>query len=121
MNFHPLKVFRNLVVFIKDVSKDPRIPDRDKVVLAALVALIISPFDIIPDWIPVFGLLDDIVILALVLDYLFRVLDSELLLSHYPWGMKSFLRIKRASTFISKLAPGFLKDRLWSYTQSPYK
>ena len=67
------------------MAKDERIPDRDKALLVALVALVISPSDLIPDWIPLFGMLDDIVIIAIVLDYLFNRLDQDILLSHYPW------------------------------------
>ena len=58
--------FKTMGKFLKDVSEDARIPERDKKVLLAMVVLVISPFDIIPDWIPVFGQLDDLVIIALI-------------------------------------------------------
>ena len=113
--------FKDLSGFVRNVAGDERIPARDKALLAALIALLVSPVDLIPDWIPVFGQLDDLVILALVLDYLFRVLDPELLLSHYPWGMQSFARVRRFSRFLSWLAPDFIKKRLWAYAGSPYR
>lgn len=111
---------KDLAGFVKNVAQDPRIPDKDKKMLLGLLALIASPIDFIPDWIPVFGQIDDVIILALILDYFFRVLDNDILLSHYPWGMKSFTRIKRGATFISYLAPQAIKDRIWSYSKSPY-
>lgn len=111
---------QKLVQFIKDVSKDTRIPERDKKVLLALLVLVISPIDLIPDWIPILGQLDDIVIISLILDYLFKVLDSDVLLSHYPWGMKSFTKLRQFSQFIALLAPRFIKRRIWSYTGNPY-
>ena len=110
--------FTGLIKFIKDVANDDRIPESDKKILLALLALIISPFDLIPDWIPVIGQLDDILMLALILDYLFEVLDQDILLTHYPWDMKSFLKIKRTSSWISMLAPEFIKKRLWSYAKT---
>jgi len=112
---------KNLIQFLKMVSQDKRIPSRDKKVLIALIALIISPLDIIPDWIPIFGIMDDLLILALVLDYFFEVLDSEVLLSHYPWGMKSFTALRHFSRLVARLAPRTLKNLIWKYESSPYK
>jgi uncharacterized membrane protein YkvA (DUF1232 family) len=115
-----LSWFNKLYTFVKDVCKDDRIPERDKVVLGSLIALIVSPVDIIPDWIPIVGQLDDIVMIALVLDYLFGHLDETVLLSHYPWGMKSYARVRRCARIMGLLAPGFLKRRIWAYVPSPY-
>ncbi len=116
-----LTVVKSLYEFVKNVANDERIPDRDKKVLLALVALLVSPFDLIPDWIPVLGQLDDFLIIALILDYFFRVLDSEVLLSHYPWGMKSFAQLRRFATIVAWFAPGPLKRKLWTYVGSPYR
>lgn len=113
--------FKQLIKFIKDVAADERIPTRDKRVLLALVALVISPFDLIPDWIPIIGLMDDLVLLAIVLDYFFNVLEQDILLSHYPWGMKSFVSLRRSARFISFLTPGFVKNKIWKYEASPYR
>jgi uncharacterized membrane protein YkvA (DUF1232 family) len=115
-----MKTIKHLIAFIKAVAEDSRIPDRDKRVLLILLALIASPIDIIPDWIPIFGMLDDIVIIAIVMDYLFNQLDQEILLSHYPWGMKSYLRIRRVARVIAILTPGVIKERIWKYKPSVY-
>jgi uncharacterized membrane protein YkvA (DUF1232 family) len=116
-----MRFFKDLRDFIRNVANDERIPARDKKVLLALVALIISPFDIIPDWIPIIGMLDDLVLLAVVLDYLFNVLDNEILLSHYPWGMKSFAALRRTARIFALLTPQFIKRKIWKYEGSPYK
>lgn len=122
MSLEKLKNFgKDLVNFVKEVADDERIPSRDKKVLLALIALIISPFDIIPDWIPIIGLLDDVIMLAIVLDYFFEVLDQEIILSHYPWGMKSYVWLKRASKMISVLTPDKIKNKIWAYKPDIYK
>jgi len=113
--------FKDLGKFLSEVAHDERIPERDKIVLTALIVLIISPIDLIPDWIPIIGFLDDLVIFGIIMDYFFDVLDSEILLSHYPWGMKSFSWIRRYARFIGALTPTFVKRRLWKYSGSPYK
>jgi uncharacterized membrane protein YkvA (DUF1232 family) len=43
-------------------SRDPRVPWYAKAIVAAVVAYALSPIDLIPDFIPVLGYLDDIVI-----------------------------------------------------------
>lgn len=116
-----MKHFKELVAFIRNVANDARIPESDKKMILLFVALIISPVDLIPDWIPLLGIVDDIVILAFVLDYFFNHLDREILLSHYPWGMKSYVRLRRVSQFIAQLTPGFIKNKLWSYKPSVYQ
>jgi uncharacterized membrane protein YkvA (DUF1232 family) len=115
-----MKFFKDLRDFVINVANDERIPSRDKKVILALIALIISPIDFIPDWIPIIGQLDDLIMMAIILDYFFEVLDSQVLLSHYPWDMKSFARVRRVSRFLSFLVPKFLKKKLWAYVGEPY-
>ncbi len=116
MNF-----LKKLANFIREVANDERIPSKDKKIILVLLALIVSPIDFIPDWIPIIGILDDFILIAIILDYFFDVLDDEILLSHYPWGMKSFLRIKRFAKIISRFSPAFIKNRIWDFEGSPYK
>ncbi|HEX4922917.1 MAG TPA: YkvA family protein [Bdellovibrionales bacterium] len=115
-----LKTIKELIAFIKAVANDPRIPERDKTVLLALLALVISPVDLIPDWIPFFGQLDDFVIVAIVLDYLFNHLDQQILLSHYPWGMKSYVRIRKTAQLVAQITPSWVKNKIWSFKPSVY-
>ncbi len=115
MNF-----IKSLIEFLNNVARDERIPERDKKVLLALIALIISPIDFIPDWIPIFGQLDDLIILSIILDYFFSVLDSRILLSHWPWDMKRFARVRSVARTLQFFVPKFLKRKLWKYVGDPY-
>src|SRR4051812_5724472 len=116
-----MKYLKALVLFVQNVAKDPRIPDADKRILVILIALIISPFDLIPDWIPVIGLLDDLIIFAVILDYFFNHLDQDILLSHYPWGMKSYIRIRKTAQIIAFLTPSWIKNKIWKFKPSVYQ
>lgn len=115
------KAAKQMIEFVSEVSKDEKIPSRDKKVIAGLLILIVSPLDFIPDWIPIIGQVDDIIMIALVLDYLFNTLDDDLLLTHWPFSFKSFARLRRAARIIAMLAPRFIKRHLWKYSGSPYK
>jgi uncharacterized membrane protein YkvA (DUF1232 family) len=71
------------VVLFSRLLRDPRLPRREKLLVAALLPYLLSPIDLIPDFIPVAGQLDDAVIVALVLG---RVVRSrpELVEEHWP-------------------------------------
>jgi uncharacterized membrane protein YkvA (DUF1232 family) len=115
-----MSFFIKLKEFLVNTANDERIPSRDKKILLAMIALMISPFDIIPDWIPVFGLLDDVIILSIIMDYFFSVLDSRILLSHFPWDMKAYTRLKALAKGLQFFVPKFVKKKLWSYVGDPY-
>lgn len=112
--------FRNLGNFFKLAYHDERIPLRDKKVLKLILGILLVRLFFIPDWIPYFGLLDILFLLALIFDYLFDVLDQNVLLSHYPWGMKSFAKLRRVASFLALFAPAFIKENLWHYRKDPF-
>lgn len=112
--------FSDLKKFFLSTYNDPRIPERDKKIFLSLVGLLFLRILFIPDWIPYLGPLDVLILLGILGDFVFNVLDQNLLLSHYPWGMKSFARMKRVALFFSIFAPGFLTNHLWQYTKDPF-
>ena len=59
--------------------RDPRVPWFVKLLAAAVVGYALSPIDLIPDWIPVFGLLDDLVIVPLGILLVRRLIPAEIL------------------------------------------
>lgn len=112
--------FSELKLFFNETAIDERLPVRDKKVILILFALIVSPIDFVPDWIPLYGLIDDLLYLGLICDYFINVVDQQLLLSHYPWGMKSFARIRRIAGIPAFFVPSFIADNLWKYVREPF-
>ena len=68
---------------------DPRVPRRRKLLLAALVAYLASPVDLVPDFVPVAGQLDDAILVALVLRSLVRGGGEPLVREHWPGPERS--------------------------------
>jgi uncharacterized membrane protein YkvA (DUF1232 family) len=62
---HCLILFRRLL-------GDQRVPRRRKVALGLLLAYLAMPLDLVPDFVPLIGQLDDAVLVALVLRYVLR-------------------------------------------------
>ena len=60
-------------------ARDPRTPVRAKAVAAAVAAYALSPIDIIPDFIPLIGWLDDFVVVPLGIRYAMRLIPPDLL------------------------------------------
>lgn len=59
--------------------KDPRVPWYAKVLAAAVVAYAASPIDLIPDFVPIFGYLDDLVLVPLGIVLALRAVPKEVL------------------------------------------
>ena len=72
------------VILFQRLLRDPRVPLRQKIVLGALIPYLALPFDIVPDFIPVAGYLDDAIIVAFVLGYVIRGSGPALVEKHWP-------------------------------------
>jgi uncharacterized membrane protein YkvA (DUF1232 family) len=72
------------VVLLRRLIADPRVPRRRKLVLVALVGYLAMPIDLVPDFIPLLGVLDDVVIAALALRFALRGWGPEALREHWP-------------------------------------
>lgn len=58
---------------------DPRTPRRGKFYIGLALVYIVSPLDLIPDWIPVIGWLDELVVVPLLLAMARRAIPEEVL------------------------------------------
>ena len=71
-------------ILFKRLLADPRVPRRWKFWSAFALVYLAMPFDLVPDFIPVLGQLDDAIIVALVLRGLLRSAGPLLLREHWP-------------------------------------
>lgn len=72
------------VTMLRALRKDPRVPRRAKLVIGFAALWAISPIDLIPEFLPVIGPLDDIVVIALALRYAGRQVPRPVILEAWP-------------------------------------
>ena len=98
----------NLLVLFKDLVKDPRVPRSAKIWLGVAAVWLASPIDLLPEFIPVLGPLDDAIVAAAVLRHLVKKAGPEVVYEHWrgdPATMAKVLRVFGAST-VSGSEPG---------------
>lgn len=61
-------------------ARDPRVPVAAKLVAAAVAAYAFSPVDLIPDFVPVLGFLDELVIVPLGIKLALRLIPADIML-----------------------------------------
>ena len=86
-------------VLLTRLLRDPRVPRGSKVLVAALIPYLALPFDLVPDFIPVAGQLDDAILVAFVLRRVVRRTDPELIRELWPGpeaGLRLVLRLAGA-------------------------
>jgi uncharacterized membrane protein YkvA (DUF1232 family) len=84
-------VLRDVVGFLPDCAtlmwrlrRDPAVPRRVRVVMLLAGVWVASPIDLIPEFLPVIGPLDDAVVVALALRYALRHIPREAVLREWP-------------------------------------
>jgi uncharacterized membrane protein YkvA (DUF1232 family) len=72
------------VTTARRLRRDPRVPRRVKLVVVGAGLWVLSPIDLIPEFLPVIGPLDDVVVVALALRYAARRIPREALEEAWP-------------------------------------
>ena len=83
------------IILVTRLARDPRVPRWRKLLLLVLVGYLALPFDLVPDFIPVAGQLDDVIIVALVLRSFVRSGDRDLVRELWPGPDESLALILR--------------------------
>jgi uncharacterized membrane protein YkvA (DUF1232 family) len=83
----------NLLHLFRGLIRDPRVPRGSKLLLVFAVAWIASPIDLVPEFIPVLGPLDDAVIAALVLRHVVKTAGPDVIREHWRGDPATLQRI----------------------------
>jgi uncharacterized membrane protein YkvA (DUF1232 family) len=86
------------VTAVRRLHRDPRVPRSAKIALAIAAVWVLSPIDLIPEFLPVIGPLDDIVVIVLVLRYVARHVPREAIDEAWPGDRRLLARVLGGAT-----------------------
>lgn len=81
------------VTAIRLLRRDPRVPRRAKIAVVVAGLWVLSPIDLIPEFLPIIGPLDDIVVVALAMRYAARQMPRGVLLDAWPGDARLLERL----------------------------
>jgi uncharacterized membrane protein YkvA (DUF1232 family) len=90
-----LRLLPDVVRLIKGLATDPGVPRMVRVELVLVLAFMASPIDLIPDFIPVIGMADDVILVALVLRSVTRIAGPAALTKHWPGTPEGLSAVSR--------------------------
>jgi uncharacterized membrane protein YkvA (DUF1232 family) len=93
-----LAVIKRLPRFLWRLVRDPRVPWTAKAALIGMAAYLAMPFDLIPDWIPGAGYLDDILVVAGVVNYVVAKVPRDVIVEHWGEDVEALDRLRRKRT-----------------------
>lgn len=83
----------NLTRLFSGLVRDPRVPLRAKLVLGVTAVYFAMPIDLVPDFIPVAGQLDDAIVAAFALRYVVGTTPREIVAEHWHGDPETLRRI----------------------------
>jgi uncharacterized membrane protein YkvA (DUF1232 family) len=90
-----LRVLPDVLRMLRALVIDPATPRRERWLLIGLSAWLASPIDLLPEFLPGIGPLDDVVVAALVLRWVARRLGHDYLRAHWPGADDGFALVER--------------------------
>ena len=90
-----LRALPDIVRLARRLLADPRTPTRHRVGLVVLIVWLVSPIDLLPEFLPGIGPLDDIVAAAVILGWIGRETGRARLQEHWPGDATGFSIVAR--------------------------
>jgi uncharacterized membrane protein YkvA (DUF1232 family) len=77
------RLLPDLAALLRGLLRDPRVPRSSKVLVGFAIVWVVSPIDMLPEFLPVIGPLDDVIVVALVLRRLVKRVGPEVVRDHW--------------------------------------
>ena len=100
------------VVLLKRLIGDPRVPRRNKWIAGAVLVYLVSPIDVIPDFVPGIGQLDDLIVVLLALHGLLNRVDEEVVVEHWGGDAEVIRMVRAGVSAAARLVPGRWERRV---------
>ena len=83
-----LRALKNDVYILYLAFKHPQTPSLAKIVVGLIVAYVFSPIDLVPDFIPFLGYVDEIILVPIFLSIAYRLVPHTIMAECRRWAMK---------------------------------
>ena len=93
----------NLIKLTSRLARDARVPRSRKIGLILLTGYLAMPFDLIPDFIPILGVADDIILVSAVLGWVLKAVPREVIREHWDGDTDLFSLLDAARDGVNKL------------------
>ena len=102
----------NIVKLLGRIARDPRVSVRRKTFAVAAMIYVVSPIDLIPDFIAGIGQLDDLNIVAIALNHLIDGAGRNIIEEHWDGSVDSLDLVLAATEWGAEIIPGPLRRLL---------
>jgi len=110
------EILKEAVLLIPNLAKllarlliDKRVPRKRRLAMTMVGAYVVSPIDLIPDFIPVLGGVDDLLVLAFAVDYLLRASPPGVLEEHWDGSEDGLELVRGTAAWGTELLPDRLR------------
>ena len=114
-----LLVIPNLLLLSTRLMVDPRVPAKERLLVAGAIVYAFMPLDFIPDMLPFVGQLDDAYLIALTLLRLMTVTDPRVVRQHWRGGGDVVELVGATALLAGKLLPKRIRRVLTSNVEAP--
>jgi uncharacterized membrane protein YkvA (DUF1232 family) len=90
-----LRIIPDVARLVRRLIGDRSVPFSARAALIGLLAWLVSPIDLIPEFVPVLGPLDDVLVAILVLRYVRGRIGDDALLRHWPGSPEGYAMLRR--------------------------
>lgn len=114
-----LLVIPNLLLLSARLMVDPRVPAKERLLVAGAIVYAFVPLDFIPDMLPFVGQVDDLYLIGLTLLRLMSVSDPRIVREHWRGGGDVVELVGAATLIAAKLLPARIRRVLTSRVEAP--
>ena len=114
-----LLVIPNLLLLSARLMVDPRVPAKERLLVAGAIVYALMPLDFIPDMLPFVGQVDDAYLIALTLLRLMSVTEPRVVREHWRGGGDVVELIGATALLAGRLLPRKIRRVLTSRVESP--
>ncbi len=108
-----LMLVPNVAILVGKLAMDKRIPSETKITLGAAALYLVSPIDGIPDFIPILGHLDDVIMVLLIVDGIVNHVDRDIVREHWRGAPGTLERVGGIARTLTSFILEAIRERFF--------